>query len=209
MKKSSLEYKSDDDSIMTEQTEEVKELEPVVLPVKNPIKLVKRRVKKIDVLEGKELKEIIPKSGPKPKKERTQKQKEATQKMLAKLKEKREMIQKIKEETSEIKKQQDDYIREYVKKKLTEKELKKMAKDLAKDDFSVADTIETKELDDLSDVSELTDESDDYESPPPKPPVLRRQKNVIKKTPTTKQQFKQPKQYLPPEEPKFKFTFAD
>lgn len=204
MKKSSLEYNSDDESLMTEQTEEVKELETVILPDVKP----KRRTKKIDVLEGKELKEIIPKSGPKPKRERTQKQKEATQKMLAKLKEKREMIDKIKEETKDIKKSQEDYIKEYVKKKLTEKELKKMAKDLAKDDFSVADTIETKEMDDLSDISELTDESDDYESPPPKP-VLRRQKNVIKKTPTTKQQYKQPKQYLPPQEPEFKYRFAD
>ena len=205
MKKSSLEYNSDDESLMTEQTEEIKELEPVVLPEVKP----KRRTKKIDVLEGKEFKEIIPKSGPKPKRERTQKQKEATQKMLAKLKEKREMIDKIKEETKDIKKSQEDYIKEYVKKKLTEKELKKMAKDLAKDDFSVADTIETKEMDDLSDISELTDESDGYESPPPKPVLRRQKKNVIKKTPTTKQQYKQPKQYLPPEEPEFKYRFAD
>ena len=206
MKKSSLEYNSDDESLMTEQTEEIKELEPVVLPEVKP----KRRTKKIDVLEGKEFKEIIPKSGPKPKRERTQKQKEATQKMLAKLKEKREMIDKIKEETKDIKKSQEDYIKEYVKKKLTEKELKKMAKDLAKDDFSVADTIETN---DESDISELTDESDDYESPPTLSKKdsmkLRQRKNVIKKTPTTKQQYKQPKQYLPPEEPEFKYRFAD
>lgn len=202
MKKSSLEYNDDDDSVMTEQTEEVKELEPVILPDVKP----KRRTGKIDVLEGKEFKEIIPKSGPKPKRERTQKQKEATQKMLAKLKEKREMIDKIKEETKYIKKSQEDYIKEYVKKKLTEKELKKMAKDLAKDDFSVADTIETNYE---SDMSDITDESDDYESPPPKPVLRRQKKNVIKKTPTTKQQYKQPKQYLPPEEPEFKYRFAD
>ena len=202
MKKSSLEYNSDDESLMTEQTEEIKELEPVVLPEVKP----KRRTKKIDVLEGKDMKEIIPKSGPKPKRERTQKQKEATQKMLAKLKEKREMIDKIKEETKYIKKSQEDYIKEYVEKKLTEKELKKMAKDLAKDDFSVADTIETN---DESDMSDITDESDDYESPPPKPVLRRQKKNVIKKTPTTKQQYKQPKQYLPPEEPEFKYRFAD
>lgn len=195
---SELEYKSGDESEAPEQPVQVAP-EPVVqLPTAQPKPRV-RRVKKVDVFAGQDPNSVIPPVG-RPKRPRTEAQKAATAKMLAKLKEKREVLDKVKQETLEIKKQQEAYVKDYIKQKLTQKELKKMALELAQeDDYSIADS--SVAYDDLPDLSDL---SDDESLPVQQPRRVPVRKQPVRRTRVVEQKSVQQQQPTG-----FKINFAD